>query len=114
MAWRPNNQLLEGELDNTKKGTITGWMRFVGMSRKVAFVWKGDCQGALFGKRIRFEGKEKNEGRGGPDYFKCFSTNQSGQAGTISSNAYFYLEWYSDANGRCVLELDHDQVAVLD
>ena len=32
MAWRPNRYLLEGELDNTQPGKVTGWMRFAGLT----------------------------------------------------------------------------------
>ncbi len=28
MAWRPTEYLLEGELDNTTPGKVTGWMQF--------------------------------------------------------------------------------------
>jgi hypothetical protein len=31
MAWRPTEYLIEGELDNTTPGKVTGWMRFAGM-----------------------------------------------------------------------------------
>ena len=37
MAWRPNDQLIEGELDNTVQGKVTGWMQFVGMKEKMMF-----------------------------------------------------------------------------
>jgi len=37
MAWRPTQYLLEGELDNTTPGKVTGWMRFAGMKDNVAF-----------------------------------------------------------------------------
>ena len=29
--------LIEGELDNTKLGHVTGWMRFAGVAEKVTF-----------------------------------------------------------------------------
>ena len=34
MAWRPSEYLIDGELDNTNPGKVTGWMRFAGMRRK--------------------------------------------------------------------------------
>jgi hypothetical protein len=30
MAWRPSEYLIDGELDNTTPGKVTGWMRFAG------------------------------------------------------------------------------------
>jgi len=37
MAWRPTEYLIEGELDNTNPGKVTGWMRFAGLKDKVTF-----------------------------------------------------------------------------
>ena len=37
MAWRPTEYLIEGELDNTTPGKVTGWMSFAGMKEKVTF-----------------------------------------------------------------------------
>ena len=56
MAWRPSGYLIEGELDNTKRGKVTGWMRFVGLSRNVTFDLKGDFHRDIRGTRIRFKG----------------------------------------------------------
>ena len=37
MAWRPNEQFVCGELDNTVPNKVTGWMQFAGMKEKVVF-----------------------------------------------------------------------------
>lgn len=37
MAWRPNQYLVEGELDNTQPNKVTGWMQFAGLKEKVTF-----------------------------------------------------------------------------
>ena len=37
MAWRPNEQLVCGELDNTVQNKVTGWMKFVGVEKRVVF-----------------------------------------------------------------------------
>ena len=34
MAWRPTRYLIEGELNNTVLGKITGWMKFAGIKEK--------------------------------------------------------------------------------
>ena len=42
MTWRPNKYLIEGELDNTKPGKVTGWLRFAGLQGTVTVDLKGD------------------------------------------------------------------------
>ena len=37
MAWRTSEQFIEGVLDNTVPGKVTGWMQFAGMKEKVVF-----------------------------------------------------------------------------
>jgi len=37
MAWRPNEYLIEAELDNSVPEKVTGWMRFAGIKEKVVF-----------------------------------------------------------------------------
>ena len=37
MARRPYENLIEGELDNTVPGHVTGWIRFVGKHDRVIF-----------------------------------------------------------------------------
>ena len=37
MAFRPTRFLIEGELDNTHPGKVTGWMKFAGLKEKVTF-----------------------------------------------------------------------------
>jgi len=40
MAWRPTAYLIEGELDNTASGKVTGWMRFAGIKEKASYLEK--------------------------------------------------------------------------
>lgn len=47
MAWRPTTLLIEGMLDNTTPGKVTGWMKFAGMKEKVTFDLEGNFHGAL-------------------------------------------------------------------
>jgi ABC-type sugar transport system ATPase subunit len=51
MAWRPNEYLIEGELDNTQLGKVTGWMRFAGMNGKVTFDLEGNFHRDIRGTR---------------------------------------------------------------
>ena len=45
MAWRPNENLIDGELSNRIPGKVTGWMRFFRRRMqplRVAFDLEGD------------------------------------------------------------------------
>src|SRR5207244_2413334 len=64
MAWRPTQYLLEGELDNTVPGKVTGWMRFVGLKRQVTFDLKGDFHRDIRGAKIRFRREWQRRGFG--------------------------------------------------
>ena len=117
MAWRPSKYLIEGELDNTRQGIVTGWMRFAGLDEKVSFELKGDFHRDIRGTKIRFSG----DGNPGPavaaGYMKGFARHQTGVVGDMTAGLpptdYSdtpYLEWYADENGRVVIELEPDQV----
>jgi hypothetical protein len=119
MAWRPNEYLMEGELDNTEPGKVTGWMRFNGMgNRKVRFNLQGNFHRDIRGAKIRIKPMKINL----PDakeYMKGFSCIQKGKAGDITAGLppqdyvdYPYIEWYSEKNGRVVLELNNDRIEV--
>ncbi|TAM80952.1 MAG: hypothetical protein EPN47_13795 [Acidobacteria bacterium] len=56
MAWRPYENLMDGELDNTVPGKVTGWMRFFrrnGSPLKVTFDLSGDFHEDIRGTLIR-------------------------------------------------------------
>lgn len=55
-AWRPTEYLIEGELDNTTPGKVTGWMRFAGMKDKVTFDLNGNFHRDIRGAKIRLKG----------------------------------------------------------
>lgn len=56
MAWRPYDQLIEGELDNTVRGKVTGWMRFIGLNEKITFDLNGDFHRDIRGAKVRLIG----------------------------------------------------------
>lgn len=62
MAWRPTEHLIEGELDNTTPGKVTGWMRFAGMNERVLFDLTGDFHRDIRGARIRLAGPTAQAG----------------------------------------------------
>ena len=120
MAWRPTEHLIEGELDNTTPGRVTGWMRFAGLKEQVTFDLKGNFHRDIRGAKIRFsgEGVESEEAR---RYMEGFALQQTGHAGDITAgdppadyvSGYCYIEIYGDENGRIVIELERDQVQVI-
>ena len=121
MAWRPTRYLLEGELDNTTPGKVTGWMRFAGLKDKVTFDLEGDFHRDIRGAKIRFTNRCEATAKVAASEMKGFCQHQTGKAGDITAGLppkdyvdYPYIEWYSVTNDRVVLYLEPHQVAVLD
>lgn len=176
MAWRPYENLIDGELDNRSPGKVTGWMRFYrsdDQPQRVVFALVGGFHDDIRGKVIRLSNPNPSDraatlGRPG-SYMDGFATVQRGQVGDITAGKpcgrwtreiadrlmarherawdqarlpsaerverrrrclegyrerieaqepyypyvdYPYVEWYSEQNGRVVLELDHSQVTI--
>jgi hypothetical protein len=58
MAWRPNENLIDGELSNRVPGKVTGWMRFFRKRRqplRVVFDLEGDFHEDIRGSDIVFK-----------------------------------------------------------
>jgi len=121
MAWRPNEQFIEGVLDNTVPGKVTGWMQFAGMKKKVVFDLEGNFHRDIRGAKVRLHGNGESANiEESAKYLKCFSKLQKGNVGDMTAGRepadyvnYPYFEWYSDDNGRVVIELEPDQVEIL-
>jgi hypothetical protein len=121
MAWRPYENLISGELDNTELGKVVGWMKFKGIRSKVKFDLKGDFHRDIRGSKIKLTGEGVNRERGNhKNYMHGFSSVQTGSVGDITAGLppqdyckYPYIEWYSDQNGRCVIELDQSQLEII-
>ena len=120
MAWRPKKYLLEGELDNTTPGKVTGWMKFAGLKDKVTFDLDGDFHRDIRGASIRIRSSYKGADAPAISYMDGFALHQQGKAGDMTAGLppvdyvdYPYLEWYSTSNGRIVLELDAGQVQLI-
>jgi hypothetical protein len=120
MAWRPTQHLIEGELDNTSPGKVTGWMRFAGMETKVTFDLDGNFHRDIRGAKIHLKGEGDENDPKAPAYMAGFSPLQTGKVGDITAGLppqeytkYPYLEWYAEENGRVVIELSLDQVQVI-
>jgi len=121
MAWRPNEQFIEGVLDNTVPGKVTGWMQFAGMKKQVVFDLEGNFHRDIRGAKVRLHGNgELANIEESAKYLKCFSKLQKGNVGDMTAGrepadyvSYPYFEWYGDDNGRVVIELEPDQVEIL-
>ncbi len=120
MAWRPTTHLLEGELDNSTFGKVTGWMRFAGKKEKVTFDLKGDFHRDIRGAKIHITGDGKEDDPKAAGCMEGFATHQTGKVGDMTAGlppadyvTYPYFEWYGEANGRVVLELEPSQVEVI-
>jgi hypothetical protein len=178
MAWRPYENLINGELDNRTPGKVIGWMRFFRSgqrSLKVRFDLTGDFHEDIRGKVLRLSSPSPKDRNGTLDrdgtYMKGFGSVRRGEVGDITAGIslglwteslsqklmaqhelfweqsgtpdserekqrrklaetyrqhierqepfypyvdYPYIEWYSEANGRVVLEVDPKQVEIVD
>ena len=120
MAWRPTQHLIEGELDNTVPGKVTGWMEFAGLDGKVTFDLAGNFHRDIRGAKIHFVGPGRRDDPTAAKYMNGMAAHQTGKAGDITAGlpprdyaGYAYIEIYSDQNGRVVLELEPEQVWVI-
>lgn len=121
MAWRPTDYLIEGILDNTVQGKVTGWMKFAGLNEQVVFDLEGNFHRDIRGAKIRLRGDgESADAIEAQKYMEGFSTVQKGKVGDMTAGrepvdyvSYPYFEHYGVDNGRVVLELEPDQVELL-
>ena len=120
MAWRPHKYLLEGELDNTVAGKVTGWMKFAGVKGTVSFDLEGDFHSDIRGARVRLRNLYGGENAPKDTYMDGFALHQEGKVGDMTAglppapySPYPYFDWFTESNGRVVLELDAEQVEVI-
>ena len=121
MAWRPSEWLIEGILDNTQNGKVTGWMKYAGMKEVVKYNLKGNFHRDIRGAKVRLRGDgESANVIEAEKYMEGFSLLQKGKVGDMTAGrepvdyvSYPYFEHYGVDNGRVVLELEPDQVELL-
>lgn len=128
MAWRIEQAVIRGEIDNTVEGLTTGTIWLAGCDAPLQLRLEGDCWRDLSGSRLRFEN---------PAPVPCSETtglavNQAGVVGDMTASRKcrvplvdddemsglhlaskpipcewhntLYLEWFSEFNGRVVIE----------
>jgi hypothetical protein len=132
MAWRISELVEGGELDNTVKGRVTGWIRLTGRGEPLRLDLRGDCHPDLAGWRFRILRVDPVPAWAEPVDIGDLSTDQTGDVGDITADQLLrhydcpveellarirageppptelrkalYLEWYSQRNGRCVIQ----------
>jgi hypothetical protein len=120
MAWRPTKFLIEGELDNTVPNKVTGWMRFMGKEETVTFDLTGNFHRDIRGAKIRFANEPWGDEEFAKEYAGAIHTHQTGKAGDITAGLppvdyvpFPYFEFYTDQNGRMVIQLEPNQIEVV-
>ena len=127
MAWRIEGSVIRGEIDNRVRGRVTGRIWFVGRTEPAELMLTGNSWRDLAGRRLEFSNPEP-----APGDFAGLTTLQQGTVGDITASRkvkvpeipmsqigeYYaarkpfpwhwgnslYLEWYSERNGRVVIE----------
>jgi hypothetical protein len=128
MAWRIDEAVTHGEIDNTVEGRTTGRIWLAGRDEPLALNLVGDCWRDLAGTRLRFRNPKPVAV---PDS-AALDLDQSGIAGDMTASRkskvptvgedelhqlyqddrsipfewrnMLYLEWFSEINGRVVIE----------
>lgn len=128
MAWRIDEAVTRGEIDNTVEGRTTGRVWLLGRDEPLALDLEGDCWRDLAGTRLRFENPSP---RAAADS-AALDVRQHGLVGDMTASRKIkvpavgedecrrlyetraeipcewrntlYLEWFSEINGRVVIE----------
>ncbi|MEO7799440.1 MAG: hypothetical protein ABIY47_17125 [Opitutaceae bacterium] len=135
MAWRIDEHLVRGEIDNRTRGRVTGRLWFAGRPEPIVLDLTGNAWRDLAGRRLEFVNPEPR-----PGLAESFAGLQRGTTGDITASRkvkvpeipldqigeYYaakkpwpwhwgnslYLEWYSTTNGRVVIESASYQLTV--
>lgn len=136
MAWRIDEAVVRGEIDNTVEGRTTGRVWLVGRAEPLVLSLVGDCWRDLAGTRLLFRNPRPN----GQTDLTDLDANQNGIVGDITASRKnkvpmvseeeaqrlyqnksqipyewkntLYLEWFSEANGRVLIESTGYQLEV--
>lgn len=128
MAWRLDEAIEHGIIDNTVEGTTTGKIWLAGRDEPLILSLNGDCWRDLAGTRLEFENPDPRVS----EEANSLDTEQTGMVGDITAalkvqvaefpdSGYagpydedsdipthwqniLYLEWFSEINGRVLVE----------
>jgi len=112
MAWHIGSLVRSGEIMNTRRNTVQGWLHLRGSRHPVLLQLTGNCGDNLTGRHLRFRAAE-SRGAVNEVRRRRLQRQQIGPTGrmqlTLAVNSdgrqvILLLEWYSQ-NGRMVLEL---------
>lgn len=127
VAWRIDEALERGEIDNTVLGKTTGLLWILGREQPVALDLTGDCWRDLAGTRLKFRNPTPKP-QANMDLFPLqqgvvgdMTASRKNKVPTVSDEEFaamyaarqkipfcwkntLYLEWFSEANGRVVIE----------
>lgn len=132
MAWRPSEWVLEGELDNTQLGWTIGWVRLHGRDEPLKLKLAGNCHPDLAGWKFRIVRTDPIPDWADELRLDGIATDQTGTIGDVTGDQMIkhfecspeefvrrsyagdrpettwrkclYLEWYSQRNGRVVIQ----------
>ncbi len=135
MAWRIAEAVIGGEIDNRTAGQITGRLWILGRDEPLTLELKGNAWRDLAGHRVKFTNPSPQAAN-----LEGLAAQQVGVAGDITASHKvkvpeippsellaryesrepfpyhwancLYLEWYSEANGRVVIESPHYEITV--
>jgi len=133
MAWRIEEQVVRGEIDNRTPGRVTGKIWLAGRDEAVELELEGNPWRDLAGHFLKFTNPEAKPGDGSK-----LAAYQQGRVGDMTASRKVkvpectmdelmefyeakqpfpwhwgnavYLEWYSTTNGRVVIEAAHYQL----
>ncbi len=131
MAWRFDKMVIRGEIDNTVRGSVTGMLWLLGREQPMTLDLVGDTWPDLAGCKLTFENPNPVPQ---PQYDEGLAMIQTGSVGDITASQKLkkllvpeevwmkaleerrfhevpcmlsnslYLEWFSDRNGRVVIQ----------
>jgi hypothetical protein len=136
MAWRIDAAVVRGEPDNRMRGRVSGRIWFAGLAEPVVLELQGNCWRDLAGRRLEFSNPDPQPGE-----MEKLATVQRGAVGDITASRkvkvpdipldqigeYYaakkpfpwhwgntlYLEWFSERNGRVVIETASFQLKIV-
>lgn len=127
MAWRIHRSVVRGEIDNRRPGIITGTFWLAGVPEPIELALRGNCLKDLAGCRLTFTNPAPikcsdlllhpiQDGHAGDmtasrkvripqvDNDKLKVLIRENQPIPVSLGNCLYLEWFSEVNGRVVIE----------